>query len=94
MIQMPPDELIAKIIELRIRPVIQSHGGDIRFVSYTPDSKTVWVQLQGACDGCPNALTTLKETVESFLKLVLTDDLIVKDINEKTFKKGEENVIS
>ena len=93
MTQMPPEELIAKIIELRIKPVIQSHGGDIRFVSYMQENKTVWVELQGACNGCPNAFKTLKETVESFLRLVLTDDLIVKDINEKTFKKGEEDVI-
>lgn len=92
MTQMPLCELIAKIIELRIKPVIQSHGGDIRFVSYDARVKTVWVELQGACTDCPNALSTLKETVESFLRLVLTDELTVKDINEQIYREGEKDV--
>lgn len=83
--QMPRDELIAKIIELRIKPVIQSHGGDIRFVSYNADTKTVRVELQSACTSCPHALLTLKGTVESFLRLVLSDDLTVQNIDEQIY---------
>lgn len=94
MTQMAMPELISKIIEMRIRPVIQSHGGNIRFVSYDTKTKTVWVELQGACTDCPNALSTLKGTVESFLRLVLTDDLIVKDVNEHIYREGEEDVRS
>lgn len=77
--QMPPAELIEKIIEWRIRPVLQSHGGDITFVSYDEPTKTVWVTLQGACTDCPNALVTLKETVEGFLKVCVSDEIVVKN---------------
>ena len=36
-------ELIEKVIELRIRPVLQAHGGDIEFQDYQDD--IVWVNL-------------------------------------------------
>lgn len=72
-------ELIARIIDLRIRPVLQAHGGDVAFVSFDEETNVVRVQLQGACNGCPNALITLKETVENFLKLCVSEDIVVQE---------------
>lgn len=71
--------LIERIIDLRIRPVLQMHGGDISFLSFDEKTNTVYVMLQGACNGCPNALNTLKETVEHFLRLCVDEDIIVVD---------------
>ncbi len=50
-----------------IRPNLQSHGGDVEFVS-TENGKTVKVRLQGACSGCPGARMTLKMGIERLLK--------------------------
>jgi Fe-S cluster biogenesis protein NfuA len=50
-----------------IRPALQSHGGDIQFISADADN-TVKVKLQGACSGCPGAAQTLKLGVERMLK--------------------------
>ena len=50
-----------------IRPNLQSHGGDIEFISVEPDN-TVKVRLRGACSGCPGAAMTLKAGVERILK--------------------------
>lgn len=72
-------ELIARIIDLRIRPVLQAHGGDISFVSFDEKTQVVLVTLQGACTTCPNALSTLKETVEGFLKLCVSDEITVRN---------------
>lgn len=89
-------ELIERVIELRIRPVLQAHGGDIEFQDYQDD--IVWVNLTGACDGCPNALNTLKGTVEHFLKLLFPEIKAVKDKNLEAFEKmlseqmAEENI--
>ncbi len=55
-----------------IRPNLQSHGGDIEFVSLEPDN-AVKVRLQGACSGCPGAKMTLKMGVERLLKEKLPD---------------------
>ena len=54
-----------KIIETinKIRPFIQSDGGDIEFIKYEND--IVYVKMVGACQGCAMAHVTLKEGVEA-----------------------------
>ena len=47
----------------RVRPYLQSDGGDIEFVDVS-DDMTVKVKLTGACHGCPYSLQTLKAGVE------------------------------
>ena len=58
-----------KIIEAigKIRPYLQSDGGDIEFVELTEDL-IVKVRLQGHCAGCPGAQMTLKGVVERIIK--------------------------
>jgi Fe-S cluster biogenesis protein NfuA len=58
-------ERVLKALE-RVRPYLQSDGGDISLVEITEDN-TVKVKLQGACHGCPFSLQTLKAGVEQAL---------------------------
>ncbi len=60
------EEKVKEVIEA-VRPNLQSHGGDIEFISAEADN-TVKVRLQGACSGCPSAAMTLKMGVERMLK--------------------------
>lgn len=55
-------ERVLKALE-RVRPYLQSDGGDIEFVDIS-DDMTVQVKLTGACHGCPYSLQTLKAGVE------------------------------
>jgi Fe-S cluster biogenesis protein NfuA len=55
-------ERVLKALE-RVRPYLQSDGGDIEFVDVT-DDMTVKVKLTGACHGCPYSMQTLKAGVE------------------------------
>jgi Fe-S cluster biogenesis protein NfuA len=50
----------------KVRPYLQSDGGDIQLVEVT-DDYTVKVRLQGACHGCPYSMQTLKAGVEQAL---------------------------
>lgn len=50
----------------RVRPYLQSDGGDISLVEITPDN-VVKVRLSGACHGCPYSMMTLKAGVEQAL---------------------------
>jgi Fe-S cluster biogenesis protein NfuA len=50
----------------RVRPYLQSDGGDISLVEITDDN-IVRVKLQGACHGCPFSIQTLKAGVEQAL---------------------------
>jgi len=55
-------ERVIKALE-RIRPYLQSDGGDIEFIDIT-DDMSVKVKLTGACYGCPYSMQTLKAGVE------------------------------
>jgi Fe-S cluster biogenesis protein NfuA len=58
-------EKVLKALE-RVRPYLQSDGGDIQLVEVTSDN-IVKVKLQGACYGCPYSMQTLKAGVEQAL---------------------------
>jgi len=53
---------VLKALE-RVRPYLQSDGGDIDLIDVT-DDMTVKVKLTGACNGCPYSIQTLKAGVE------------------------------
>lgn len=55
-------ERVTKALE-RVRPYLQSDGGDITLIDVT-DDLTVKVKLTGACHGCPFSMQTLKAGVE------------------------------
>jgi Fe-S cluster biogenesis protein NfuA len=55
-------ERVMKALE-RVRPYLQSDGGDIDLIDVSEDM-TVKVKLTGACHGCPYSMQTLKAGVE------------------------------
>jgi Fe-S cluster biogenesis protein NfuA len=50
----------------KVRPYLQSDGGDIELVDVTEDF-VAKVKLTGACSGCPFSMQTLKAGVEQAL---------------------------
>jgi len=60
-------ERVAAVID-QIRPMLQSHGGDIELIDVDASTGIVSVRLQGACHGCPGAAMTLKMGVERHLR--------------------------
>jgi Fe-S cluster biogenesis protein NfuA len=59
-------EQIKDLIETRVRPAVASDGGDIVYRGFREGK--VYLQLQGACSGCPSSSATLKGGIESLLK--------------------------
>jgi NifU-like protein len=57
---------VEKTVDEAIRPLLQADGGDIEIVDIK--DKLIYVRLEGACDGCPGATSTLKRMVEQTLK--------------------------
>ncbi len=53
---------VEQVIE-RIRPAVQSDGGDLELVNVT-DEGVVQVRLHGACIGCPSSTMTLHMGIE------------------------------
>lgn len=57
---------IKELIETRVRPAVAGDGGDIVYRGF--DKGIVFLQMQGACAGCPSSTATLKQGIESLLK--------------------------
>jgi Fe-S cluster biogenesis protein NfuA len=57
---------IRELIETRVRPAVANDGGDIVYRGF--DKGKVFLQLQGACAGCPSSSATLKNGIEQLLK--------------------------
>lgn len=47
----------------KVRPVIQADGGEVWLVRV--DGTTAYVQMLGACGGCPASTMTLKGAIEA-----------------------------
>jgi Fe-S cluster biogenesis protein NfuA len=52
----------------KMRRYLQADGGDLTFIRYDAQTNDVFVELQGACAGCPGAQMTLKMGVERELR--------------------------
>ncbi|MES2336998.1 MAG: NifU family protein [Pseudomonadota bacterium] len=57
---------IRELIETRVRPAVANDGGDIVYRGF--DKGKVYLQMQGACAGCPSSGATLKQGIEQLLK--------------------------
>ena len=59
---------IKDLLDTRIRPAVAQDGGDILFDRFEADTGVVWLNMRGACSGCPSSTATLKAGVENMLK--------------------------
>ena len=59
---------IKDLLDTRIRPAVAQDGGDILFHKFEADTGVVWLNMRGACSGCPSSTATLKAGVENMLK--------------------------
>ncbi|BBE32991.1 NifU family protein [Sphingosinicella microcystinivorans] len=57
---------IKDLLETRIRPAVANDGGDIIYKGFREG--IVYLQMQGACAGCPSSTATLKNGIENLLK--------------------------
>jgi len=58
---------VQRIIDQRIRPLLQAHEGDIELHHVAPEG-VVRIKLAGACSACPGAQYTLTEIVKQEIK--------------------------
>ncbi len=59
-------EQIKELLETRVRPAVAGDGGDIQYRGFKDG--VVYLQMQGACSGCPSSTATLKHGIEGLLK--------------------------
>lgn len=71
-------KLIEETLEREIKPALKQDGGDIQLVDV--DGNRVFVQLIGTCATCPMSQVTLKDYVESKLKELVADSIVVEEV--------------
>lgn len=57
---------IKELLETRVRPAVAQDGGDITFRGYKDG--TVFLNMKGACAGCPSSTATLKHGIQNLLR--------------------------
>lgn len=62
----PEVRTIRDVIENEIRPAVALDGGDVSFERFEDD--VVYLQMKGACSGCPSSAMTLRDGIEVRLR--------------------------
>ena len=62
---------IKELLDTKVRPAVAQDVGDITFSDYKDG--IVFLQMKGACSGCPSSTATLKAGIENMLKHYLPE---------------------
>jgi Fe-S cluster biogenesis protein NfuA len=62
---------IKELIETRVRPAVAGDGGDITFRGFRDG--VVYLNMKGACSGCPSSTATLRHGIQNLLRHFLPD---------------------
>ena len=68
-------EIIAKVLEEKVRPQLLAHEGNVRIVEF--QDGILRIRLTGQCSGCPSAKITTEELIGS---VVMAEIPEVKDV--------------
>ena len=69
---------IKELLDTRVRPAVAQDGGDITFHGF--ERGVVYLQMQGACAGCPSSTMTLKMGIENLLRHYIPEVLEVRPV--------------
>jgi Fe-S cluster biogenesis protein NfuA len=67
---------IKELIETRVRPAVANDGGDITFRGFKDG--IVFLDMKGACSGCPSSTATLRHGIQNLLKHYVPDVVEVR----------------
>lgn len=69
-------EMIKDLIETRVRPAVANDGGDITFRGFKDG--IVYLDMKGACSGCPSSTATLRHGIQNLLRHFVPDVVEVR----------------
>ena len=75
----PDSEIVMQIKELletRVRPAVANDGGDVVFDRF--EKGILYLEMRGACAGCPSSAITLKNGIETMMRHYVPDVLEVR----------------
>jgi Fe-S cluster biogenesis protein NfuA len=69
-------DMIKDLIETRVRPAVANDGGDITFRGFKDG--VVYLDMKGACSGCPSSTATLRHGIQNLLRHFVPDVVEVR----------------
>jgi Fe-S cluster biogenesis protein NfuA len=69
---------IKELIETRVRPAVANDGGDITFRGFKDG--IVYLNMKGACSGCPSSTATLRHGIQNLLRHFIPDVVEVRPV--------------
>ena len=69
---------IKELLDTRVRPAVAQDGGDITFHGF--DRGVVYLNMKGACAGCPSSTLTLKMGIENLLRHYIPEVVEVRPV--------------
>jgi len=69
-------DMIKDLIETRVRPAVANDGGDITFRGFKDG--VVYLDMKGACSGCPSSTATLRHGIQNLLRHFVPDMVEVR----------------
>ena len=70
---------IKELIETWVRPAVANDGGDITFRGFKDG--VVYLDMKGACAGCPSSTATLRHGIQNLLRHYLPDVVEVRPMS-------------
>ena len=64
--------------ETRVRPAVANDGGDITFRGFKDG--IVYLNMKGACSGCPSSTATLRHGIQNLLKHYVPEVVEVRPV--------------
>ncbi|WP_137387647.1 NifU family protein [Rhodoligotrophos defluvii] len=71
-------ETIKELLETRVQPAVAQDGGNITFHGYRDG--VVFLNMEGACSGCPSSTATLKHGIENLLRHFIPEVVEVRPV--------------
>jgi Fe-S cluster biogenesis protein NfuA len=68
--------IIKDLLETRVRPAVANDGGDITFRGFKDG--IVYLDMKGACSGCPSSTATLRHGIQNLLRHFVPDVVEVR----------------
>ena len=69
---------IKELIDTRVRPAVANDGGDITFRGFKDG--VVFLNMKGACSGCPSSTATLRHGIQNLLRHFIPDVVEVRPV--------------
>ena len=79
-LETPTGKAVREVLDQRINPQVASHGGHIALVDVQDD--TVYIRLEGGCQGCGMADVTLKQGVATQIQAIVPTINSVLDVTD------------